>query len=107
MSRVCKGIPSVHEQTPYRSNNTDPHPHRLDNIQQDQACYHWQDTNNNPNVTIHATQVEPVMEIQAEEDYIPQYIDYDNPVPDRDNLEMTFYTEVYTTTIRMANDTER
>ena len=46
------------------------------------------------------------MEIQAEEYYIPQYIDYDNPALDRDDVEMTFYTEVYATTIRMANDTE-
>ena len=47
------------------------------------------------------------MEFQAEEDYIPQYIAYDNPVPDRDDVERTFYTEVYTAAIRMANDTER
>ena len=46
------------------------------------------------------------MEIQAEEDYIPQYIDYDNPVQDRDDTELTFYTEVYAAVIRMADDTE-
>ena len=46
------------------------------------------------------------MEIQAEEDYIPQYIDYDNPMQDRDDVEMTFYTEVYVAAIRMADDTE-
>ena len=47
------------------------------------------------------------MEIQAEEDYIPQYIDYDNAPQDRDDVEMTFYTEVYAAAIRMADDTER
>ena len=47
------------------------------------------------------------MEIQAEEDYIPQYIDYDYPVQDRDDAEFTFYTEVYAAAIRMADDTER
>ena len=47
------------------------------------------------------------MEIQAEEDYIPQYIDYDNAVQDRDDVEMTFYTEVFAATIRMTDDTEQ
>ena len=69
--------------------------------------YCQQDKNNSPNVTIHAAQVEPTMGIQAEEDYIPPYIDYDNTPQDRDDVEMTFYTEVYAATIRMANDTER
>ena len=46
------------------------------------------------------------MEIQAEEDYIPPYIDYDNAPQDRDDVEMTFYTEVYADAIRMADDTE-
>ena len=47
------------------------------------------------------------MEIQAEEDYIPQYINYDNAVQDRDDVEMTFYTEVYAAAMRMADNTER
>ena len=47
------------------------------------------------------------MEIQAKEDYIPQYIDYDSDPQDRDKVEMTFYTEVYAATIRMADDTEQ
>ena len=91
---------------PYRTNNTDPHQWRLDNNHQDQMRYCWQDNNNSPNVTIHAAQVEPTMEIQDEEDYIPPYIYYDNTLQDRDDVEMTFYTEVYVATIRMANDTE-
>ena len=52
--------------------------------------------NNNTNVTIHAAQVESTMQIQAEEDYIPEYIGYDNPVQDQDDTELTFYMEVYT-----------
>ena len=47
------------------------------------------------------------MEIQAEEDYIPLYINYDNTPQDRDDVEMTFYTEVYAAAIRMADDTKR
>ena len=47
------------------------------------------------------------MKIQAEEDYIPPYINYDNAPQDRDDVEMTFYTEVYAATIRMADDTEQ
>ena len=69
--------------------------------------YHQQDNNNSPNITIHTTQVEPTVEIQAKEDYIPQYIDYDNAPQDWDEIEMTFYTEVYVAAIRMADDTER
>ena len=46
------------------------------------------------------------MEIQAEEDYILLYIDYDDTPQDRDDIEMTFYTKVYVATIRMADDTE-
>ena len=47
------------------------------------------------------------MEIQAEEDYMLPYINYDNAPQDRDDVEMTFYTEVYAAAIRMAEDTER
>ena len=89
----------------YRTNNTDPHQQRLDNSHQDQTCYCWQD-NNGPNVTIHATQVEPAMEIEAKEDYILPYIDYDNDPQDRDDVELTFHTEVHAAAIRMADDTE-
>ena len=91
---------------PYRTNNMDPHQQRPDNNHQDQMCYHQQDNNNSPNVTIHATQVEPTMEIQAKDDYIPPYIDYDNAPQDRDDVEMTFYTEVYAAAIRMTDDTK-
>ena len=91
---------------PYRTNNTDPHQWRPDNNHQDQVRYCRQDNNNSPNVTIHAAQVEPAMEIQAEEDYILPYIDYDNTPQDRDDIEMTFYTEVYAAAIRMVDDTE-
>ena len=47
------------------------------------------------------------MEIEAEEDYIPLYIDYDNDPQDRNDVELTFHTEVYVATIRMADDTEQ
>ena len=103
----AKAYPPSTSKPPHRTNNMDPHQRWPDNNQPDQACYCQQDNNNNPNVTIHAAQVEPTMEIQAKEDYIPQYIDYDNAVQDRDNVEMTFYTEVYAAAIRMADDTER
>ena len=103
----AKAYPPSTNKPPYRTNNTDPHQQRLDNNHQDQACYHWQDNNNSPNVTIHTAQVEPSMEIQAEEDYIPLYINYDNTPQDRDDVEMTFYTEVYAAAIRMADDTKR
>ena len=46
------------------------------------------------------------MEIQAKEDYIPQYIDYDNPIQDGNDAELTFYMEVYAAAVRMADDTE-
>ena len=89
----------------YRTNNTDPHQWRPDNSHQDQTHYRRQN-NNGPNVTIHTTQVEPAMEIEAEEDYIPPYIDYDNAPQDRDDVELTFHTEVYAAAIRITDDTE-
>ena len=42
----------------------DLHQQRLDNNHQDQMHYHRQDNNNSPNVTIHATQLEPTIEIK-------------------------------------------
>ena len=89
----------------YRTNNTDPYQWRLDNSHQDQTHYHQED-NNGPNITIHATQVELAIEIEAEEDYILLYIDYNNDPQDRDDVELTFHTGVYTAAIRMADDTE-
>ena len=105
-AEYAKAYPPSTSKPPYRTNNMDPHQQRPDNNHQDQARYCQQNNNNSPNVTIHAAQVEPTMEIQAEEDYIPQYIDDDNAMQDRDDIEMTFYTEVYAATIRMADDTE-
>ena len=46
------------------------------------------------------------MEIEAEEDYILPYIDYDNAPQDRDDVELTFHNEVYAATIRMVDNTE-
>ena len=66
----AKAYPPSMSKPPYRTNNTDPHQQRQDNSHQDQTHYRRQD-NNGPNVTIHAAQVEPAMEIEAEEDYIP------------------------------------
>ena len=106
-AEYAKAYPPSTSKPPYRTKNTDPHQQRPDNNHQDQVHYRQQDNNNSPNITIHAAQVEPTMEIQAEEDYIPLYINYDNTPQDRDDIEMTFYTEVYVATIRMADDTEQ
>ena len=105
-AEYAKAYPLSMSKPPYRTDNTNPHQRRLDNNHQGQTHYHRQDNNNSPNVTIHAAQVEPTMEIQAKEDYIPQYINYDNAPQDRDDVEMTFYTEVYASAIRIADDTE-
>ena len=102
----AKAYPPSTSKPPYRTNNMDPHHCRPDNSHQDQRPYCHQDNNSGPHVTIHAAQVEPTMEIQAEEDYIPLYIEYDDTQQDRDDVEMTFHTEVYVAAIRMADDTE-
>ena len=106
-AEYAKAYPPSTSKPSYRTNNTDPHQQRLDNNHHDQMCYCQQEKNNSPNVTIHAAQVEPTREIQAEENYIPPYIDYDDTPQDRDDVEMTFYMEVYVAAIRMADDTER
>ena len=105
-AEYAKAYPQSTSKPPYRTNNTDPHQRRPDNSHQDQTCYCQQD-NNGPNVTIHAAQVELAMEIEAKEDYIPPYIDYDNDPQGRDDVELTFHTEVYVAAIRMADDTEQ
>ena len=108
-AEYAKAYPPSTSRPPYWTNNTDSHQCRPDNVQQDQSCYCQQDNcnnNNNANVTIHTIQVEPTMQIQAEEDYIPPYVHYNNPVQDQDDVELTFYTEFYTAAIRMADDTE-
>ena len=105
-AEYAKAYPPSMSKPSYRANNTDPHQLRPDNSHQDQTHYCRQD-NNGPNVTIYAAQVEPAMEIEAEEDYIPPYIDYDKAPQDRDDVELTFHTEVYVAAIRMADDTER
>ena len=99
---MLKHTPPSTSKPPYRTNNRDPHQQRLDNNHQDQARYHQQDNNNSPNITIHAAQVEPAMEIQAEEDYILLYIDYDDALQDRDDRD-----EVYVASIRMADNTKQ
>ena len=104
-AEYAKAYPPSMSKPLYRTNNTDPHQRRPDNSHQDQTRYHWQD-NNGPNVTIHTAQDKPAMEIEAEEDYILPYIDYDNDPQDRDDVELTFHTEVYAAIIRMADDTE-
>ena len=104
-AEYAKAYPPSTSKPLYRTNNTDPHQRRQDNSHQDQTCYCQQD-NNGPNVTIHAAQVEPAMEIEAKDDYIPPYIDYDNDPQDRDDVELTFHTEVYAATIRMEDNTE-
>ena len=86
MAGVCQGIPPSMSKPPYRTNNTDPHQLRPDNNHQDQMRYHCKDNNNNPNITIHTEQVESTMEIQAKEDYIPPYIDYDDTPQDTDDV---------------------
>ena len=105
-AQYAKAYPSSTSKPPYRTNNTDPHQWWPDNNHQDQMHYHWQDNNNSPNIIIHTAQVEPTMEIQAKEDYILPYINYDDTPQDRDDMKMTFYTKVYVAAIRMADDTE-
>ena len=100
----AKAYPPSTSKPSYRTNNTDPHQRRPDNSHLDQTHYHRQDSNG-PNVTIHTAQVEPTMEIEAEEDYIPPYIDYDDALQDREDVELTFHTEVYAAAIRIADDT--
>ena len=100
----AKVYPPSTSKPPYRTNITDSHHCRPDNSHQDQMHYCCQDNNSSPNITIDAAQVEPTMEIQAKEDYIPLYVDYDDAQQDRDDVEMTFHTEIYVAAIRMADD---
>ena len=73
---------------------------------QDQNHYH-QDNQNMP-VTMHAMRPEPDVHIQVNDDYLPPYIDYDNPDElEQGDPELTLYTQFYKAAVQLANNAER
>ena len=57
---------------------------------------------------IQAVHTDPDMHIQVNDDYLPLYIDYDNPDHlDQGDLELTLYTQFYNLAVHLAGSTER
>ena len=75
---------------------------------QNQGPNHYCQDNQNAPVTVHAMHPEPEVYVQVNNDYLPPYIDYDNP----DELEqgdpkLTLYTQFYQAAIQLADNAER
>ena len=73
---------------------------------QGQNRYH-QDNRNMP-VTMHAMHPEPDVHVQVNDDYLPPYVDYDNPDEvEQGDPELTLYTQFYKATVQLADNAER
>ena len=46
------------------------------------------------------------MQVQVEENFFPQYVDYDNPNPNEEDVELEFYAEYYASVMCMADNTD-
>ena len=69
-------------------------------------CYH-QDNQNVP-VTMHAMCPEPEVHVQVNDDYLPPYVDYDNPDKlEQGDPELTLYTQFYKAAVQLADNAER
>ena len=59
-------------------------------------------------VTVHAMHPEPEVHVQVNDDYLPSYVDYDNPDElEQGDPELTLYTQFYKATVQLADNAER
>ena len=66
-----------------------------------------QDNQNVP-VTVHAMRPEPDVHVQVNDDYLPPYVDYDNPDElEQGDPELTLYTQFYKAAVQLADNAER
>ena len=57
---------------------------------------------------MHAMRPDPDVHIQVNDDYLPPYVDYDNPVElEQGDPELTLYTQFYKATVQLADNAER
>ena len=59
-------------------------------------------------VTVHAMCPEPEVHVQVNDDYLPPYINYDNPDElEQGDPELTLYTQFYKATVQLADNAKR
>ena len=59
-------------------------------------------------VTVHALRRDPDVHVQVNDDYLPPYIDYDNPDElEQGDPELTLYTQFYKVTVQLADNAKR
>ena len=59
-------------------------------------------------VTVHAMHPEPDVHVQVNDDYLPPYVDYNNPDElEQGDPELTLYTQFYKAAVQLADDAER
>ena len=100
-----------------RNNNNNYHDHHQNihtcpshtlphNQNQDRNRY-CQD-NRNLTITIQAVHADPDVHVQVNDDYLPPYVNYDNPdYLDQGDPELTLYTQFYKVAVQLAESTER
>ena len=75
---------------------------------QNQDRNHYCQDNRNLMIPIQAIHADPDVHIQVNNDYLPPYIDYDNPnYLDQLDPELTLYTQFYKAVMHLADSTER
>ena len=75
---------------------------------QNQGQNHYHQDNPNVPVTMHAMCPEPDVHIQVNDDYLPPYVDYDNPDGlEQGDPELTLYTQFYKATVQLADNAEK
>ena len=75
---------------------------------QNQGQNHYCQDNQNAPVTVHAMRPEPDVHIQVNNDYLPPYVDYDNPDKlEQGDPELTLYTQFYKVAVQLADNAER
>ena len=76
--------------------------------QQNQGQSRYHQDNWNTLVTVHSLCPEPDVHMQVNDDYLPPYINYDNPDElEQGDPELTLYTPFYKATVQLADNAKR
>ena len=81
---------------------------RSNTVPKNQGQGHYCQDNRNAPVTMHALHPEPDVHMQVNDNYLPPYIDYDNPDElEQGDPELTLYTQFYKAAIQLADNAKR
>ena len=97
--------PSTTRNDNYRNRDQN---NRSNVVPQNQGQNRYRQDNRNMPVTVHAMHPQPEVHIQVNDDYLPPYVDYDNPDKlEQGDLELTLYTQFYKAAVQLADNAER